>query len=281
MAKKSRYIAILIEVGVTVALIALVIVWAYFTPLRDPLSVLVKRVVPQAMVGGRMVSVNDFEQGEIIAARFGVSGDAARARQLQYEKSEQLARQMKLLINNDAAADEFNFYTKGNEGEYASLLESHYENSERLFYKYAIYPQVVDAALRIHYYTSSKGSSAAYKEAQAVLDRILNGESFEKLARQYSDDKTSGSIGGDLGFYQLGQLLPELSDQASISARGEVRPEVITTRLGYHIIYPVSESTQNGSRQFNVKHILFTPEGYDSWLNRQLDSVKTLKVFYP
>jgi hypothetical protein len=279
MAKQTRKIT-LISAGAILAMLAILFFWAYFTPFRDPASTLLKRFAPQVVVGGRMVSVNDFEQAEEIAVKFGVSSSNARAKQLMYEKSEELARQFNLPINDDAAADEFKFFTKGNESEYLSLLKSHYGGSERLFYKYAIYPQVVDAALRIHYNNGQKSISPAYKEAQEVLTKIQSGESFETLAQTHSDDQTSGSIGGDLGFYQQGQLIPELDDQASISAKGEVRPEIITTRLGYHIIYPIIESAQNGTRQYNIKHILFVPDGYETWLQSQTNSINTIKFLY-
>lgn len=258
---------IIILLGASLAL-------AYLTPLRDPLTVMLKRLYPQALVGSRIVSINDVEQATIIAGKYGVSKPDAKKQYLEYEKSVVLARSLNLPIKSDSAADELRFYTKGNEGEYRNLLKSYYGGSEYLFYKYLIYPQITDAQLRIKYNNDLRNTSAAYKKAQAVLERLKKGEKFEDLAKTESDDQVSGQIGGDLGFYEAGQLLPELEDQISISALGEVRQDVITSRLGYHIVYPVEYSNIDGKKMWHAKHMLFVPEGYDAWLTQRTAAIK-------
>jgi hypothetical protein len=264
---------ILFVAGIIVLFLA-TLALAYFTPLRDPLTVVFKRLYPQAVVGSRIVSINDFEQAQIIAGKFGISPEDAERGYLKYEKSVSLARSMNLTAKGDTAADELRFYTKGNESEYADLLKSHYGNSEYLFYKYLIYPEITDAQLRIKYHNDMRATSPAYKKALSVLERLKKGEKFEDLAKIESDDKVTGQIGGDLGFYEAGQLLPELEDQISISALGEVRQDVVATRLGYHIVYPVEYSNTSGKKLWHAKHMLFVPDGYDEWLGAKLASIK-------
>jgi hypothetical protein len=265
-------------VGAIVVLLAASLCLSYFTPLRDPMTVAFKRIYPQAIVGSHIVSLNDVEQAVIIAGKFGVSKTDAKTRYMQYEKSATLARSLNLGIKSDSAADEFRFYTKGNEAEYQNLLKSNYGNSEYLFYKYLIYPQLTDAQLRSKYHNDMRTTSAAFKKAQAVLERLKKGEKFEDLAKTESDDKASGQIGGDLGFYEAGQLLPELEDQISISALGQVREDIITSRLGYHIVYPVEYSNSDGKKLWHAKHILFVPEGYDAWLIKELAGIKVKSI---
>jgi hypothetical protein len=277
--KSTHKKTIISTVGAIILLLAASLGLAYFTPLRDPMTVAFKRIYPQAIIGSHIVSINDVEQAVIIAGKFGVSKTDAKNRYMQYEKNAALARNLNLGVKSDSAADEFRFYTKGNETEYRNLLKSNYGNSEYLFYKYMIYPQLIDAQLRTKYHNDIRTTSAAFKKAQAVLERLKKGEKFEDLAKIESDDKASGQIGGDLGFYEAGQLLPELEDQISISALGQVREDIITSRLGYHIVYPVEYSNSDGKKLWHAKHILFVPEGYDEWLAKQSTSihVKTLK----
>lgn len=273
--KKTIYASV---AGV-IALLLISLALAYFTPLRDPLTVAFKRIYPQAIIGSRLISINDVEQAVIISGKFGFSKSEAEERHMLYEKNLAVARSMNVAVKSDSAADEFRFYTKGNEAEYNALLKSHYGNSEYLFYKYMIYPQLADAQLRMKYHSDVRNTSAAYKKAQAVLERLKKGEEFEDLAKTESDDKASAQIGGDLGFYEAGQLLPELEDQISISALGEVRHDIILSRLGYHIVYPVEYSNTNGKKLWHAKHMLFVPEGYESWLAQHTAKVKvkTLK----
>ena len=49
---------------------------------------------------------------------------------------------------------------------------------------------------------------AAKKEAQAILDSIKNGASFEDMVVIYSDDKFSKSKGGDIYWFTAGQIIP-------------------------------------------------------------------------
>jgi parvulin-like peptidyl-prolyl isomerase len=277
--KQAHKKTMLITIAAVLVLAAASLVLAYLTPLRDPLTVFFKRAYPQALVGSRVVSINDVEQAVLVAKKYGIAEREAKDQYMAYEKSEALARSMNLSAKGDDAADEFRFYTKGNESEYRDLLRQNYGNSEYLFYKYLIYPQVTDAHLRIKYHNDIRSASPAFKEAQAALERLKKGEKFEDLAKAMSDDKASAQIGGDLGFYESGQLLPELEDQISISALGEVREDIISTRLGYHIIYPLEQSTTDGKKLWHAKHMLFVPDGYEAWLAQKAAgiNVRTIK----
>lgn len=53
------------------------------------------------------------------------------------------------------------------------------------------------------------------------------------------------------------------------------------TRNGYHIIYPVEISEQNGKKMWHAKHILIQTTGFDAWLVSQTNGVeaKLIKKF--
>ena len=80
------------------------------------------------------------------------------------------------------------------------------------------------------------GDEAAREKAEAILDSIQNGASFEEMAAKYSDDKFSGPNGGDI-YYITGGLLPYEFEDAMYSLKaGEVFNGVVKTRFGYHLI---------------------------------------------
>lgn len=72
------------------------------------------------------------------------------------------------------------------------------------------------------------------EEAVQALARIKGGESFEDVAKQVSLDPTAAK-GGDLGFFQKGQLIAEIEEAAFALSPGELS-DVIQTSFGYHII---------------------------------------------
>lgn len=55
----------------------------------------------------------------------------------------------------------------------------------------------------LHILTKTKNQS------KAVIMRVNNGESFKALAKQFSNCP-SGRVGGDLGWFKRGQMVPEL-----------------------------------------------------------------------
>lgn len=70
--------------------------------------------------------------------------------------------------------------------------------------------------------------------ADQLLKRINDGESFEDLARQYSQDP-SKQRGGDIGFVAKGDLIPKFEEAAFALEKGQTS-DVVQTDLGYHII---------------------------------------------
>jgi parvulin-like peptidyl-prolyl isomerase len=74
------------------------------------------------------------------------------------------------------------------------------------------------------------------KQSQAleVLDKIKKGESFNKLAEQYSIDG-SRRRGGDLGEFSRGVMVKPFEEAAFKLNVGEVSGPV-KTQFGYHII---------------------------------------------
>ncbi len=70
--------------------------------------------------------------------------------------------------------------------------------------------------------------------AKEILDRINKGESFAKLAEQYSIDG-SRRRGGDLGRFKKGMMVREFENAAFALEKGKVSG-IVKTQFGYHII---------------------------------------------
>jgi len=71
--------------------------------------------------------------------------------------------------------------------------------------------------------------------AQGILEKANDGEDFAELAKEHSQGP-SASNGGDLGFFGKGAMVPPFEEAAFTLKAGEVFPELVRTKFGYHII---------------------------------------------
>jgi peptidyl-prolyl cis-trans isomerase C len=75
----------------------------------------------------------------------------------------------------------------------------------------------------------------ARTRAAEVLKEVKAGKDFAALAKQHSSDPGSGPNGGDLGFFQQGQMVPPF-DKAAFSMKPGQTSELVETEFGVHII---------------------------------------------
>ncbi len=72
-------------------------------------------------------------------------------------------------------------------------------------------------------------------ETLSILERLKKGESFDKLAKEFSIDGGSGKRGGDLGFFGRGVMVKPF-EAASFNLEKNQISEPVKTEFGYHII---------------------------------------------
>ncbi len=70
--------------------------------------------------------------------------------------------------------------------------------------------------------------------ALEIMEKLKKGESFSKLAMEYSLDG-SRRQGGDLGFFGKGMMVKPFEDAAFALEKGQVSG-LVKTQFGYHII---------------------------------------------
>ena len=76
---------------------------------------------------------------------------------------------------------------------------------------------------------------ATQKEANAIKNRLNNGEKFAALAKKLSKDEGSKAKGGEMSYMRKGQLDPVFEKAAFALKKGEVSAPV-ETQFGWHII---------------------------------------------
>jgi len=80
------------------------------------------------------------------------------------------------------------------------------------------------------------------KELEEVRERLMNGESFELLAKEFSEDPGSGSNGGDLDWLPRGVTDPNFEKTFTEIEKGIISP-VFETQFGYHFLEVLDSRT--------------------------------------
>jgi len=115
-----------------------------------------------------------------------------------------------------------------------------------------------------------KGADAATKaqardKAEQVLKEVKGGGDFAALAKQHSADPGSAAKGGDLGFFQQGQMVGPFNDAAFSLAPCAIS-DLVETDFGFHII-KVAEKKEG--RTIPLEEVRPQVEQYLERLNRQ------------
>ncbi len=84
---------------------------------------------------------------------------------------------------------------------------------------------------------TSNDDTKALNEIQSIRTRIMNGEAFADMAKQYSSDESTREQGGDLGdWLPVEQLvIPEFKTAVDTLTVGEIS-QPFMTNFGYHIV---------------------------------------------
>ena len=95
---------------------------------------------------------------------------------------------------------------------------------------------------------------AARNFVLGLKERVNSGEDFADLAKEYSDDIGSAQEGGELGWTNPGQMVPEF-EAAMASAEIGVVTEPVRSEFGWHILEVTGRRTENFAEQVRRNQI--------------------------
>lgn len=117
--------------------------------------------------------------------------------------------------------------------------------------------------------------SDAQQRMAMIKERLDNNGDFAELARQYSED-ASANNGGDLGWVNPGDTVPQFEQAMAQLAPGEISAPV-RTPFGYHIIQVLERRKQDMTQEaarFKARQEIRTrkaEEAYEDWVRELRD----------
>ena len=113
----------------------------------------------------------------------------------------------------------------------------------------------------------AKTDDAARQKVMALLKRIMGGEDFAIIARDYSEDSSSAPAGGDLRLLNLQQLEavdPRFRQAVQSLKVGETFAGAVPTKYGYHLVKLIEREAGGQHEltdpkvQADIRQIIFT-----------------------
>ena len=179
------------------------------------------------------------EQLKSLKDQYGEDEDTYTAVLRQYfgvQTEKELEEMLRLEFRRNAAINDF--------------IEKNIKDKEiEKYYEKEVYGEVKASHILITPSVSEDASTdekktaeeEALKEAKKIIKELKNGKKFADLAKKYSKDEASASNGGDLGYFDLNEMVDEFSEAVKELKVDEYTKEPVKSSFGYHIILKTGE----------------------------------------
>jgi foldase protein PrsA len=121
--------------------------------------------------------------------------------------------------------------------------------------------------------------------ANEVKEKLIAGEDFAELAKEYSTDTSNSENGGELGFFGKGEMVEAFETAAFSMNIGDIS-EPVKTDYGYHII-KVTDKKEAKEAVFDdhkeeIKETLFEQAiqtEYSAWISDKSEELEITSIF--
>ncbi len=117
-------------------------------------------------------------------------------------------------------------------------------------------------------------SRVSHDATKAMIDQaakaLRESGDFKATVEQYSDGRTKAN-GGDLGWFALDELAPELKGAVDLARVGQPT-DVIESSLGYHIILVQETKVEENRKLFRLSQVFVRKENFVDWLMEKIRS---------
>ncbi|MDP2587098.1 MAG: peptidylprolyl isomerase [Candidatus Komeilibacteria bacterium] len=245
--------------------------------------------LPAVYVDGRIISLGDFyEDTTALLAyqkRLGLLSSRQEAKQQiiksLVEKSviASLAKAKGLTVEPAEVDQELNFIiaSSGSSAELEKMVGDLYGwNLSQ--YKEKIIRPLLFAQKVMNDFNLTGGNAEIKKNLQAKRQQVIDGTvEFSALAAEINEDDSKFS-NGDLGWFKLGDILPEFEIQFLNLEAGELS-QVFESSAGYHVVKLVEKTGEAGSdASYHLSQLFLTKVRFEDYLNEQIKKARVLTL---
>lgn len=159
------------------------------------------------------------------------------------------------------------------------------QNLERLygwtladFEEKVVLPGLYEEKLNGVFEKEVRPSEVAKAKIEKATEALRAGTSFAEVVKQYSDGQTADS-GGDLGWFALEDLAPELRSPVMLQKVG-TPGDSIESSLGFHVILVEEVKKEKDKQLYRIRQIFARKVTFADWLSEKMRAMP-IWVFDP
>lgn len=244
---------------------------------------------PAVTVNGHPVSLRTYivryKMAENFSKQMGAAPQDLKStvfgRLIEEAKIEQLAERKGVAASREQVDREYRRrekeYASQTQGKLADALGS-YGVSEREYREEFLKAEINAANLAAWYYGQRGLNPGAYQTADNIISSLQAGAKFADLAKAYSQDDQTKSLGGDLGFIKLDETLLEVENVLKDAQSGQTK--VMPTRYGLQIVYieNIDYSGGDDALKFHIRQIFLNGGDFENWYEQETKNFKIIKI---
>lgn len=121
---------------------------------------------------------------------------------------------------------------------------------------------------------TSEDTAKALEKITTIREKVLLGEDFAELAKEFSDDIGTKDLGGDLGFFSR-RMMVQPFDEAAFNLKVGQVSEIVKTQFGYHLIKVTDKKeTRSFEEEKDIIKAIYQRIKYNEDKQRYIDSLK-------
>lgn len=110
----------------------------------------------------------------------------------------------------------------------------HYYDSRPELFESPLYIRASHILITVPSEAAQPEKEAAKKKLTRIENKLKKGEDFAELAKKYSDGPSKAN-GGDIGFFERGEMVKPFEDAAFALSKGQTSG-IVQTQFGFHLI---------------------------------------------
>lgn len=153
------------------------------------------------------------------------------------------------------------------------------ENLEKLygwtiedFKEKVIKPDMYKQELEKIFLSQDTTAIEAKNQIEKAQEELNKKKNFTDVAKNYSKGSTAQE-GGELGWFQKNQLIPDISDTAFSLDKGK-RSDILKSALGFHIIEVEDKKTENNIEMVKIRQIFIPTKTFSEFLSEEMKNMK-------